>query len=273
MTQTLSLRNSRIKGAAALRPWLVRMRVRILYADHGMSSQNGSNESSNLRLSEQLLSMEISCAPNEVKALMTWCPRHYNIFRPHGSLAKRLQGPESSAPNVGGSIYVLDGLRSALQLNCDLVSHKNSITQPAKAKGRRRQCPLVDPDSSQPDDRNRATLKMRSTDPISANSNNSNKNGSHAVSASHGRSRPSLCVLPRCPDSHAAGSRRTHRYRDRGGPRRSLRRASVHHDRKARTRACRNYTVYGSGGVCCEAIHTLLGGGQGVHVAVDDGMK
>ena len=93
VTQTLSLRNSRIKGAAALRPWLVRMRVRILYADHGMSSQNGSNESSNLRLSEQLLSMEISCAPNEVKALMTWCPRHYNIFRQHGSLAKRLQGP------------------------------------------------------------------------------------------------------------------------------------------------------------------------------------
>ena len=44
VTQTLSLRNSRIKGAAALRPWLVRMRVRILYADHGMSSQNGSNE-------------------------------------------------------------------------------------------------------------------------------------------------------------------------------------------------------------------------------------
>ena len=168
MTQTLSLGNSRIKGAGALRHWLVRMRVRILYADHGMSSQNGSNESLNSRLSEQLLSMEISCAPNEVKALITWCPGHYNIFRPHGSLANRLQGPESSVPNVGGSTYLLDGLRSALQLNCDLISHKNSITQPAKAKGRRRQCPLVDRDSSQPDDRNQATLKMRSTDPISA---------------------------------------------------------------------------------------------------------
>ena len=192
MTPALSLGNSRIKGAVAPHPWHVRMRVRILYADHGMSSQNGSNES--------------------------------------------------------------------------------SITLPAKAEGRRRQCPLVDRDSSHPHDRNPATLKMRCTDPISANSNNS-KDVSHAVSASHGRSRPSLCVLPRCPDSQAAGPRRTHRYRDRCAPRRSLRRASVHHNGKARARACRNPTVYGSGGVCCEAIHRYLGGGQGVCVAVDDGMK
>ena len=167
MTQTLSLGNSRINGAAALRPWLVRMWVRD------------------------------------------------PLRRPRNALAER----------------------------------------------------------SERGDRNLATLKMRSTDPMSANSNNSNANVSHAVSASHGWSRPSLCVLPRYPDSHAAGSCRTHRYRDRGVPRRRLRRVSVHHDRKARRRGCRNHTVYGSGGLCCEAIHTPLGGEQSVYVAVDDGMK
>ena len=273
MTPTLSLGNSRIKGAEALHPWHVRMRVRILYAEHGMSSQNGWKGSLNSRVTEQLLTLEISCTLNDFKALVTSCPRHYNIFQSHSSLPNRLPGPESSLPNVGGTTYVLDGLRSDLQLNCDLVFHKKSVTQPAKAKGQRRRCPLVDQDSSQTEDRNQASLKIRSTDPISANSDNSNKKVSHAVSASRGRSCPSFCVLHHCPDANAVSSRRTNRYRDRGGPRRSLRRASDRHVQKTRTRAGRNNTVDGSNGDFCEVIATRPGGGRGAYVPVDNSMK
>ena len=256
-----------------MRPWLVRTRVKILCTEPGMSSQNGWNESFHSRLTEELLSMEISCALDEAKALINWCRRHYYIVRPHRSLGNRLPGPKSNLPNVRGPTHVLGGLRSVLQLNFDLVSHMNSSTQPAMAKRRLPLCPLVERDSSQPDDRKLEELKMRSTDPISASTNKSNKKLSRAVSASRGRPCPSLCFLSWCPVSHAAGSHGAQCYRDRVGPRRSLRRGSDRHVRKARTRACGNRTVDSTAGVFCEVIATILGGRQGVYVPVDNDLK
>jgi transposase InsO family protein len=83
--------------------WLTRIGIKTHYIEPGSPWGNGSYESFNSKLREELLNMEIFITLREALALIEQWRRHYNAVRPHSSLGYRPPAPEatlSPAPDL-----------------------------------------------------------------------------------------------------------------------------------------------------------------------------
>lgn len=85
--------------AKAVRGWLKRVGVRMLYIEPGSPWENGYIESFNGKLRDELVNGEIFYTMAEAKALIERWRHHYNTVRPHSSLGYRPPAPEAIAPS------------------------------------------------------------------------------------------------------------------------------------------------------------------------------
>jgi putative transposase len=102
--------------ARAVRDWLQAVGVRTLYIEPGSPWQNGSIESFNGQLRDELLNGEIFDTLREAKVLTERWRREYNQQRPHSSLGYRPPAPEADSPGkISGLLrYGLDFKRLQL---------------------------------------------------------------------------------------------------------------------------------------------------------------
>jgi len=96
--------------ARAVRDWLQAVGVRTLYIEPGSPWQNGSIESFNGQLRDELLNGEIFDTLREAKVLTERWRREYNQQRPHSSLGYRPPAPEADSPGKTSGLlrYGLD---------------------------------------------------------------------------------------------------------------------------------------------------------------------
>lgn len=81
--------------ATAVRTWLRRIGVKMLYIEPGSPWENGYNESFNGKLRDELLNTEIFYTLKEAKVLIERWRNHYNTVRPHSSLDYRPPAPRT----------------------------------------------------------------------------------------------------------------------------------------------------------------------------------
>jgi putative transposase len=81
--------------AKAVREWLNRLGVKILFIEPGSPWENGYVESLNVKLRDELLNREIFTTLSEAKVLITNWRREYNQIRPHSSLRYRTPATEA----------------------------------------------------------------------------------------------------------------------------------------------------------------------------------
>jgi IS30 family transposase len=91
--------------AIAVRGWLPRGGVKTLYMELGSPWENGSNESLNGKLRDELLNGEIFYTLQEAKVLIERWRQHYNTIRPHSSLGYRPPAPVTILPKMVRSNY------------------------------------------------------------------------------------------------------------------------------------------------------------------------
>ena len=72
--------------AKAVRDWLSRVGVRILYIEPGSQWENGYNECFNGQLRDEVLNCEIFYIVKEAQVLIEQWRQEYNTIRPHSSL-------------------------------------------------------------------------------------------------------------------------------------------------------------------------------------------
>jgi len=84
----------------AIRDWLPRVGVKILFIEPGSPWENGYNESFNGKLRDELLNREIFYSLKEVQILTEQWRREYNTVRPHSSLGYRPPAPEVIMPRL-----------------------------------------------------------------------------------------------------------------------------------------------------------------------------
>ena len=84
--------------ARAVRDWLQVLGVKTLYLEPGSPWQNGSIESFNGKLRDELLNGEIFDTLWEAKVLTERWRKEYNQQRPHSSLGYRPPAPEAFLP-------------------------------------------------------------------------------------------------------------------------------------------------------------------------------
>jgi putative transposase len=87
--------------ARAVRAWLQRVGVQTLYIEPGSPWQNGYIESFNGRLRDELLNGEVFQTVLEARVICDRWRCHYNVVRPHSSLAYRPSAPEAIVPWPG----------------------------------------------------------------------------------------------------------------------------------------------------------------------------
>ena len=81
--------------AHRVRDWLARVGVKTLYIEPGSPWENGTIESFNGKLRDELLAREQFDTLLEAKVLIERWRRHYNTVRPHSSLGYRPPAPEA----------------------------------------------------------------------------------------------------------------------------------------------------------------------------------
>jgi transposase InsO family protein len=81
--------------AKAIRKWLARLGVKILFIEPGSPWENGYIESFNGKLRDELLNREIFYTLEEAKVLIEQWRREYNQVRPHSALGYRPPAPEA----------------------------------------------------------------------------------------------------------------------------------------------------------------------------------
>jgi transposase InsO family protein len=84
--------------AKAVRNWLERIGVKILFIEPGSPWENGYNESFNGKLRDELLHGEIFYTLREAQVIIERWRQEYNTFRPHSSLRYRPPAPETVLP-------------------------------------------------------------------------------------------------------------------------------------------------------------------------------
>ena len=84
--------------AKAVRQWLGRVGVRTLFIEPGSPWENGSVESFNGKLRDELLNPEIFDTLLEARVLVGRWRQDYNRVRPHSSLGYRPPAPEATLP-------------------------------------------------------------------------------------------------------------------------------------------------------------------------------
>jgi transposase InsO family protein len=84
--------------AKAIRKWLNRLGVKILFIEPGSPWENGYIESFNGKLRDELLNREIFPTLTEAKILIEQWRREYNHVRPHSALSYRPPAPEVRIP-------------------------------------------------------------------------------------------------------------------------------------------------------------------------------
>jgi transposase InsO family protein len=84
--------------AKAVREWLQRVGVQTLFIEPGSPWENGSIESFNGKLRDELLNGEIFYTLWEAKVLVERWRQEYNQVRPHSSLGYRPPAPEAVEP-------------------------------------------------------------------------------------------------------------------------------------------------------------------------------
>lgn len=84
--------------ARAVRGWLNRLGVRILFIEPGSPWENGYIESFNGKFRDELLNREIFDTILEARVLTETWRRDYNQIRPHSALGYRPPGPEAREP-------------------------------------------------------------------------------------------------------------------------------------------------------------------------------
>jgi len=87
--------NGREFTAKAVRDWLGRIGVKTLFIEPGSPWENGSIESFNGKLRDELLNREIFTTILEAKVLIENWRREYNQIRPHSSLGYYPPAPQS----------------------------------------------------------------------------------------------------------------------------------------------------------------------------------
>ena len=81
--------------AKAVRKWLARLGVKMLFIELGSPWENGYIESFNGKLRDELLNREIFTTLEEAKVLIEQWRREYNQVRPHSSLGYQPPAPEA----------------------------------------------------------------------------------------------------------------------------------------------------------------------------------
>jgi len=81
--------------AAAVRGWLAELGVTTLFIEPGSPWENGSSESFNSKLRDELLNGELFYTMKEAQILIEQWRREYNHLRPHSSLGGRPPAPET----------------------------------------------------------------------------------------------------------------------------------------------------------------------------------
>ena len=89
--------------AGVVREWLGRVGVKTLFIEPGSPWENGSIESFNGKLRDELLNGEIFYSLREAKVLIERWRRHYNTRRPHSALGYRPPAPEATLPSAACS--------------------------------------------------------------------------------------------------------------------------------------------------------------------------
>ena len=85
-------------SAELVQRWLEALQVRTLFIEPGSPWENGSVESFNGTLRDELLDREIFYTVTEAKVLIERWRREYNQVRPHSALGYRPQAPETVMP-------------------------------------------------------------------------------------------------------------------------------------------------------------------------------
>jgi len=84
--------------AKSVRDWLSKVGVKTLFIEPGSPWENGSIESFNGKLRDELLNRESFDTLLEAKVLAERWRRHYNTRRPHSALGYRPPAPEATQP-------------------------------------------------------------------------------------------------------------------------------------------------------------------------------
>jgi transposase InsO family protein len=84
--------------AMVVREWLARLGVATLFIEKASPWENGTNESFNGKLRDELLDREIFYSLTEAQVLIERWRRHYNAERPHSSLGYRPPAPDTIGP-------------------------------------------------------------------------------------------------------------------------------------------------------------------------------
>jgi putative transposase len=82
--------------AKALREWIVAVGAKTAYIEPGSPWENGSCESFNAKLRDELLNGEIFYTLEEAQTVIETWRRHYNQVRPHSALGYRAPAPEAA---------------------------------------------------------------------------------------------------------------------------------------------------------------------------------
>ena len=81
--------------ATAVREWLERVGVKALFTQPGSPWVNGTVESFNGKLRDELLNGEVFYTLREAQVIIEGWRREYNTFRPHSALGYRPPAPET----------------------------------------------------------------------------------------------------------------------------------------------------------------------------------
>ncbi len=92
--------------AKAVQAWITAVGARTAYIAPGSPWENGSVESFNARLRDELLDGEIFYSLREAQVVIESWRRHYNTVRPHASLGYRAPAPEVVVPALAARITV-----------------------------------------------------------------------------------------------------------------------------------------------------------------------
>lgn len=90
--------------AKAVRHWLQKLGVQTLFIEPGSPWENGSIESFNGKLRDELLNREIFTTLLEAQVLTEWWKNEYNHVRPHSSLGYKVPAPESYKPVIQSNL-------------------------------------------------------------------------------------------------------------------------------------------------------------------------
>ncbi len=89
-------------AAAAVREWLSRLGVKAAFIEKGSPWENGTIESFNGKLRDELLNREVFDTLVEAKVLLERWRREYNTIRPHSALGYQPPAPEARFPRSNG---------------------------------------------------------------------------------------------------------------------------------------------------------------------------